>query len=452
MSFLVPPPPKRYKLRSRSASQQQQQGSDQPGGSGTFVAGGPPTSSTRGRGRGGRKFAFVPKVTCKLCQEVVDKDQSKDHPWLYGRICPSCYLKCKELLTIWAAGGSIKCVNCAAANGITILKESLICFNCVPEDEKAHLPRLRHDFREKFQNFQLENGFQLEDKKPLRVLSLFDGIGTGLLVLDNLGLEVEEYFSCEIDEDALSVLDYRFYGRMTHLSTVTNLTPHKLDSLGRIDLLIGGSPCNQLSLANPRRKGLYDVEDTGVLFFDFNRILKYLQASALRSGRPLYWLFENVASMPHDFRDTISKTLQCRPAKWDASQYLPAKRARLFWGNIPNLHGDQKTEQPPPYLDKILEPYRKAQVVSLPTITTTYHSQCGRGVLLPVIQDGHETGLLITERERLFGFPTHFTDGPNLSIRKRECLLGKAWSVPVVEKILSPLKSIFKLKESDGRL
>lgn len=76
-------------------------------------------------------------------------------------------------------------------------------------------------------------------------------------MLDNLGLEVEEYFSCEIDDHALSVLDYRFYGRMTHLGSVTNLSPNKLNSLGRIDLLIGGSPCNQLSLANPGRKGLY---------------------------------------------------------------------------------------------------------------------------------------------------------------------------------------------------
>lgn len=66
--------------------------------------------------------------------------------------------------------------------------------------------------------------------------------------------------------------------------------------------------------------------------------------------------------------------------------------------------------------------------------------------MLPVIEDGQETGLLITERERLFGFPSHFTDGPNLSINQREKLLGKAWSVPVVEKILSPLTKIFKLK------
>lgn len=72
------------------------------------------------------------------------------------------------------------------------------------------------------------------------------------------------------------------------------------------------------------------------------------------------------------------RTLRCQPAKWDAELFLPAKRARLFWGNIPNLYADQTTDKPPPYLDQILEPYRKAQVITLPTITTTFHSQCGK--------------------------------------------------------------------------
>lgn len=79
----------------------------------------------------------------------------------------------------------------------------------------------------------------------------------GLFVLEELGLEVEEYFSCEIDSAALDVQDFRFHGRMKHLGSVTNLSAQKLKSLGHIDLLIGGSPCNQFSLVNPNRKGLY---------------------------------------------------------------------------------------------------------------------------------------------------------------------------------------------------
>ncbi len=78
-------------------------------------------------------------------------------------------------------------------------------------------------------------------------------------MLEKLGLEVEKYFSCEIDEAAIAVLNFRYHKRIEHLGPVQFLTLEKLSSLGDIDLLIGGSPCNELSLANPRRKGLYGV-------------------------------------------------------------------------------------------------------------------------------------------------------------------------------------------------
>lgn len=93
-------------------------------------------------------------------------------------------------------------------------------------------------------------------KTKLRVLSLFDGIGTGLLALDRLNLCVEEYYSCEIDSDAISVTQQHFGDRITNLGDIRELTKEKLISLLPIDLLVGGSPCNDLSLANPKRKGI----------------------------------------------------------------------------------------------------------------------------------------------------------------------------------------------------
>lgn len=59
--------------------------------------------------------------------------------------------------------------------------------------------------------------------------------------------------------------------------------------------------------------------------------------------------------------------------------------------------------------------------------------------MLPVFEDGNETGLLITEIECLFGVPEHYTDTNNLSITDRRKLLGKAWCVPVITEILEPL-------------
>lgn len=67
----------------------------------------------------------------------------------------------------------------------------------------------------------------------------------------------------------------------------------------------------------------------------------------------------------------------------------------------------------------------------------------GKTNSLPVAEDGRDTHLLITEQEVLFGFPAHYTDGPNLSISDRRKLLGKAWCVPVVEDLLRPLATLF---------
>ena len=45
---------------------------------------------------------------------------------------------------------------------------------------------------------------------------------------------------------------------------------------------------------------------------------------------------------------------------------------------------------------------------------------------------------------RLFGFPDHYTDVANLGRCGRQRLLGKAWSVPVIRHLLSPMKDYFK--------
>lgn len=286
-----------------------------------------------------------------------------------------------------------------------------------------------------------------KEKRPIRVLSLFDGLGTGLLGLDKNEIEVQEYFSCEDDEDAISLLDFRFSGRIQHLGSVSNLSNRRLVSLGHFDLLLGGSPCNEFSRANPDRAGLFDPTRTGSLFFDYHRILTCLQAQAASTGKCIFWLYENVASMPLDVQDSISRYLKCPPAVWDAVHFLPAKRARFFWGNIPRLSQGPSLDQLPAQLDSILEPYRRALAPRLPTITTTFHSQAlGKEMQLPVMDDGSESCLLITERERLFGFPAHFTDGPNLSLHRRQCLLGNAWSVPVIQNILQPLTELFKTR------
>lgn len=79
----------------------------------------------------------------------------------------------------------------------------------------------------------------------------------GLLALQSLGFEVEAYFASEVDPDAEIVSKVHFGTAITRLGDVRNISQEKLNDLLPIDLLIGGSPCNDLSLVNPRRRGLH---------------------------------------------------------------------------------------------------------------------------------------------------------------------------------------------------
>lgn len=84
---------------------------------------------------------------------------------------------------------------------------------------------------------------QLIPKRQMRVLSLFSGLLSGLTVLKRLKVQVDTFFSCEIMDTALRFQEARFPGEIIQLGDVKNLSEDKLCCLGRIDLLIGGAPC-----------------------------------------------------------------------------------------------------------------------------------------------------------------------------------------------------------------
>ncbi|KFM59276.1 DNA (cytosine-5)-methyltransferase 3B, partial [Stegodyphus mimosarum] len=88
-------------------------------------------------------------------------------------------------------------------------------------------------------------------KRPLKVLSLFDGISTGKLALDSLGIGISKYYASEIDEEAIAISKLNHKDNIIHLGDVKNLCEEKLKCMCPIDLVIGGSPCNDLSLVNP---------------------------------------------------------------------------------------------------------------------------------------------------------------------------------------------------------
>lgn len=161
--------------------------------------------------------------------------------------------------------------------------------------------------------------------KKIRVLSLFDGISCARVALDRAGIEVGCYMASEIDEHAIAVSKAN-YPDIIHVGSVKDVTSERL-SPGGVDLLIGGSPCQDLSIAKKGRQGLKGSRSG--LFWEYVRILN--------DTKPRYFVLENVASMPKEDRQTITETLGVEPIMIDASMVSGQIRKRLFWTNIPHV-------------------------------------------------------------------------------------------------------------------
>lgn len=150
----------------------------------------------------------------------------------------------------------------------------------------------------------------------MRVLSLFDGISCLRVALGN---KCSEYLASEIDKNAIKVSKSN-YPDIQHIGNVKDVKDIK-----NIDLLCGGSPCQDLSIAKKDRKGLEG--DKSGLFWEYVRIWK--------ETKPKWFILENVASMPKKDKDIITKELGVDPIMIDASLVSAQSRKRLFWTNIP---------------------------------------------------------------------------------------------------------------------
>ncbi len=153
----------------------------------------------------------------------------------------------------------------------------------------------------------------------MNVLSLFDGISVARQAFHNANIPINKYYCCEIDKYAIQVSKKNWSDNI-HLGSVVDFSNISLD----IDFLIGGSPCQDLSIAKKGRKGL-DGDRSG-LFWEYARIKDLL--------KPKYFILENVASMPKKDRNIITEVMGVEPIMFNASLVSAQCRKRLFWTNI----------------------------------------------------------------------------------------------------------------------
>jgi len=154
----------------------------------------------------------------------------------------------------------------------------------------------------------------------MNVLSLFDGMSCGQIALNRANIQYNNYFASEIDKNTIKVTQHN-YPNTVQLGDVT-----KIEFIAsKIDLLIGGSPCQSFSFAG---KQLNFDDPRGKLFFEFVRLKNELQ--------PKYFLLENVV-MKKEYQDVITQYLGVEPIKINSSLVSAQNRVRLYWTNIPNV-------------------------------------------------------------------------------------------------------------------
>jgi DNA (cytosine-5)-methyltransferase 3A len=154
--------------------------------------------------------------------------------------------------------------------------------------------------------------------RKINVLSLFDGLSGARIALDQLGIECN-YYASEVDKYAIKVAQAN-YPDTIQLGDVTKV---HAEDLPPIDLLIGGSPCQDLSVAKVNRKGL-EGSRSG-LFWEYIRLLREL--------KPRYFVLENVYSMKSADRDIISKEVGCSPMMINSALVTAQNRKRYYWHN-----------------------------------------------------------------------------------------------------------------------
>ena len=162
-----------------------------------------------------------------------------------------------------------------------------------------------------------------KEKRLGKVISCFAGIGCGELGLKRQNIAVDNVYAYEIDKYAESVNRYHnpdtvFLGDITKWKEHTELISDD------VDLIMGGSPCQDLSIAG-KRAGL-DGARSG-LFWTFVEMIKHY--------KPKYFLLENVASMSGENRDIITEAMGVEPVLINAALVSAQQRERLFWTNLP---------------------------------------------------------------------------------------------------------------------
>jgi len=271
----------------------------------------------------------------------------------------------------------------------------------------------------------------------MNVLSLFDGMSCGQIALERAGIEVDNYFASEIDKYAIEVTKNNF-PNTKHIGSVVDV---KGSDLPKIDLLIGGSPCQSFSSFG-NGSGL---DGKSGLFWEFARILKEI--------KPKYFLLENV-NMKKEWQDIITNELGVKPIPFNSNLLSAQNRDRLYWSNITfELPKDKGVKYSDVLYDlpfREIKPFMFKKWGDKMRIDKGVNWVCNEKANCLTTKNCHTNQYLLNkdkslmrlmnakEFERLQTVPENYTD--YVSNTERFRMLGNGWTVDVITHIFKNIK------------
>lgn len=287
-------------------------------------------------------------------------------------------------------------------------------------------------------------------KRKLTVVSLFNGMNTGRIALENKGFEIDKYYSSEIKPYAIELTQYH-HPDTIQLGDVNNWRQWNID-WSNVDLILSGSPCQDLSAANKERLGLKGKKSS--LFFVFVDILNHI-----KSLNPKILFFqENVGSANVADIGIMSRALGVYPVRFNSELVVAASRDRYYWTNIRTKQTmfDLVTDIPKPkntnkFLQDVLTDGYTDRKKARAILESEERQLTNKDKLYKRYKEFGITNLVFDNPEcvpnqnvrilnkielcRLQGFPDDYCD--ILSRNKAASLLGDGWTLPIIEHIFS---------------
>lgn len=282
----------------------------------------------------------------------------------------------------------------------------------------------------------------------MNVLSLFDGLSSGMVALERAGINVSTYYASEVDKYAIKVSQHN-YSNIIQLGDVTKIDSEIFKGKN-IDLLLGGSPCTGFSTSG---KMLNFEDPQSKLFFEYVRLLKDLS--------PKYFLLENVV-MKQEWQDIISEAVGVQPILINSKLVSAQDRKRLYWTNIPNVSAPEDKGVTFQHLcgrmvgrrinpltgrrDDYNKDIKIAQYIETRTdgktncLTTVQKDNIvlQQAVQRELANNVEFRYLTAEEYEELQTVPVGYTSLVSDSQRKK--MLGNGWTVDVISHILNSIK------------